>query len=263
MKLDAVADSRKRNVEGQMGLFALLGQDEPGISVPIPDLEELPVQERMAMEKEAVGLYLSGHPMDDYRKCLKNARVVPIGQLLNQEEGDFQDGQVISVAGVVQAVKLKTTKNNSSMAYVTLEDDTGSMELLAFSRILEEFGGLLKENKVIVVIGKLSLRDDKDPQMLVNRVRPISDYEKGEVREEREPAGPKKIHAQRLYLRLPNEQNPIYRKVKAILGMFPGTCQTILYFEDTKVRRGTFCGPEEIMLEELCRILGEGSVVLK
>ena len=87
------------------------------------------------MEKETTGLYLSGHPMDDYRPYLKNTHVLPIGSLM--EEGrQVEDESIVSVAGIIQKVRLKTTRNNSMMAYVTLEDDTASMELFdIFQRI--------------------------------------------------------------------------------------------------------------------------------
>ena len=94
----------------------------------------------MLMEKETTGIYLSGHPMDDYRHLLKGTHVVPIGALMD-EENPYRDDQIVSVAGVVQNVKMKTTRNNSMMAYVTVEDDTASLEMLAFSNVLTQYGG--------------------------------------------------------------------------------------------------------------------------
>src|SRR5699024_9947547 len=117
---------------------------EPESSVEIPNIKEMSRSERMAMEKETTGLYLSGHPMDDYRPYLKNAHVLPIGSLM--EEGrQVEDESIVSVAGIIQKVRLKTTRNNSMMAYVTLEDDTASMELLTFSSVLNQCGSLIQE----------------------------------------------------------------------------------------------------------------------
>ena len=252
--MDAISSSRKRNLEGQMGLFAMLEDETPG-KMDIPRREEYSRTELMAMEKETTGIYLSGHPMDDYRKLLKNTHVIPIGDLMDEEK-HFADDQIVSLAGIIQSVKTKTTRNNSMMAYVTMEDDTASIEMLAFASVIGQYGGYIRENSAVVVTGRLSLRDDKDPQILLNRVRPISDYAAEQ---------PKQVipAAQTLYLRLPGEAGKLYPKIRAILNMFPGTQKTVLFFEDTRVRRGTTCEFRENMLMELKNVLGDGNVVLK
>ena len=97
---------------------------------------------------------------------------------------------------------------------------------------------------------------------MVNRARPISDYADGSVEPEREVAKPVKL-AGTLYLRLPSQQGKLFPKIKAILNMFPGESQAVLYFADTKVRLGTRCQLAQSMMEELKNVLGEGNVVLK
>ena len=251
--MDSIAESRKKNLDGQMGLFAMLQEEEDtSVSIPIPKLNEMSKADLMLLEKETTGIYISGHPMDDYRPFLKNTHVVPIGSLMD-EESTYQDDQIISVAGVVQTVKMKTTRNNSMMAYVTLEDDTAAIEMLAFSNVLSQFGGYLKENQAVVITGRLSMRDDKEPQIVVNRARPISDFASAEI----EPA------KQVLYLRLDSEQSPNYRAVKASLQMFPGDTSVVLYFADTGVKRGTRCALDDRLLQKLKELLGEGNIVLK
>ena len=258
--MDGVADTRKKNLEGQLGLFSMLDEDEPAARIDIPRREEFSKAELMAMEKETTGIYLSGHPMDDYRKFLQNTHVLPIGELM-EEESRFQDDQIVSVAGIIQTVKTKTTRNNSIMAYVTLEDDTAAIEMLAFSSVLSQYGGYIKENGAVVVTGRLSLRDDKEPQIVINRVRPMSDYSE---KPPKEPEETKPVPRQgTLYLRLPGEEGKLYPKVKAILNMFPGESRAVLFFEDTRARRGTVCSLADSMLAELKNVLGEGNVVLK
>ena len=259
--MQTVADSNRRNVSGQMGMFDLLSQDDPAPQVPVPDLPELSRQDRMLMEKETTGLYLSGHPMDEYRALLKHTHVAPITDILQaQENGDgrYADEQIVSVAGVVQSVRVKTTRNNSMMAYVVLEDDTADIEMLVFSNALNQYGGYLKENMAVVVTGKISVRDEKDPQIILNRARPLSELEAPQA----DPA-PETGAVNKLYLRLPSEDSLEYAKTRAILMMFPGTVETVLYFADTKIRRGTRCMPQTCMLQELKRLLGEDSVVTK
>ena len=261
--MDSIASSRKRNLEGQMGLFGMLDDDDASARIPIPRKKELQKAELLAMEKETMGIYISGHPMDDYRPYLKNTHVIHIGRLMD-DESHFEDDQIISVAGIVQNVKMKTTRNNSMMAYVTVEDDTAAVEMLAFSNILSQYGGYLRENSPVVVTGRLSLRDDKEPQIVINRARPISDYANPDLVVEDVPA-PRRQPSRTgtLYLRLPGEDGRLYPKIKAILNMFPGESGVILYFADTKQRRGTKCLLKDSLLNELKRLLGEENVVLK
>ena len=262
--MDSIADARKRNLEGQLGLFGMLEQEDKAASIPIPSKAELSRAELMAMEKETTGIYLSGHPMDDYRRYLKNTHVLPIAALMG-EDCPVRDEQIVSVAGIIQAVKMKSTRNNSMMAYVTVEDDTASMEMLAFSNVLGQYGSYLRENEAVVITGRLSLRDDKDPQIVINRARPISDYAQQPQQEvQPQAASPKApVLSGKLYLKLASEAVPEYRKVKAILNMFPGSSETVLYFADTRLRRGTRCALAENMLEELKNLLGKENVVVK
>ena len=259
--MDGVSASRKKNLEGQMGLFGMLDEDDASSKIPIPKLPELSRADRMNMERETTGIYLSGHPMDDYRPYLRNTHVVTIATLMD-EESPYQDDQIVSVAGIVQSVKMKTTRSNSMMAYVAVEDDTASIEMLAFSNVLSQYGSYLKENQPVVVTGRLSIRDEKEPQIVVNRARPISDYADGTPVPEQEPQKPVRLSGT-LYLRLPSQEGKLFPKVKAILNMFPGENQTVLYFADTKVRLGTRCKLAASMLGELKNVLGEGNVVLK
>ena len=253
MMMDAAAETRRRNLEGQMQLFDMFEEEGPKKnSIPVPRMAELPKNELMQMEKETIGLYLSGHPMDEYRKQLKGSGVVPVGRILQSfeaEDGVFWDEQVVRIAGIIETVRMKTTRNNSVMAYVTLEDDTGSMELLVFSNTITRSGNVIKENTPVVVEGRLSVRDEKAPQMVANSVRLLSDVAK--------PV------PQKLYLKLPSEGTVADRKTRAILNMFPGSIQAVLYYADTGVRRGTTCMLRDDMLGELREILGESSVVLK
>lgn len=256
--MDSVSASRKKNLEGQMGLFSMLEEEDNGAKIPIPKLKELPKAELLAMEKETTGIYLSGHPMDDYRPFLRNTHVIPMSKLLD-EESRLEDDQIVSVAGVVQSVKMKTTRNNSMMAYVTVEDDTAAIEMLAFSNIINQHGGYLREGSAVVITGRLSLRDDKEPQIVINRARPITDYA------EQIPDVPRQSaqKTETLYLRLPSEEGKLYPRIRAIVNMFPGDSPVVLYFSDTRRRRGTRAVLMENMLEELRNVLGNENVVLK
>ena len=267
--LDTVAANSRKNVEGQIDLFGGFFEDEEADTVPavcVPDLPELSPSERMAMEKETTGLYLTGHPMDDYRAKLAGRNVAPIGAIMESfanHTDEYFDEQVVSVAGIVQVMRMKTTKNNSMMAYVTLEDDTGTMELLVFSNTLGQYGGALHENAAILATGRISVRDDKDPQMILNRAVPLEQATDADVAAAFPDQGTAPRTPQTLYLKLTSSDAPGVRKVLPILHMFPGKTRTVIYYADTGVRLGGACAPQEVMLRELRELLGEGNVVLK
>ncbi len=256
--MDSVFSTRKKNLEGQMGLFSLLADEDKAASIPIPSLPELSKAELMLMEKETTGIYLSGHPMDDYRQYLKNTHVVPISSLMDDER-TCKDDEIVSVAGVIQSLKMKTTRNNSMMAYVTLEDDTAAIEMLAFSNVISQYGGYLRENEPVVIVGRLSLRDDKEPQIVINRARPMSDYAKGIAQEQVEDS---KVHKGILYLRLNDPEDVRLKKVRAIVRMFPGDSRVIVYFSATGQKMGAQCSIDKRMVDELKGLLGEENVVV-
>ena len=283
MVMSSVADAKKNNVDGQLGLFDLVEtQTVAPVSVPLPDIPELSAREKMQLEKETTGLYLSGHPMDEYRQSVKKAGAVPIGEILEafsgEEPGRYQDGQQVAVAGIVTKVKSKTTKNGSLMAYVTLEDDTGAMEMLCFSRVLGQYGGCLQENFAVLAKGRLSARDEKEPQLMTDSAIPLEDAALGlspeaqpvkerrprtRQSEYRKPIQSVAQPGQTLYLKLENMEGRQFRKLKPILHMFPGNTKTVLFFADTKKRMGTTCLAADLLLEELQELLGQDCVVLK
>ena len=174
--MDSIAQTRKKNLEGQFDLFGGGTETAAVPRVILPDIPEFTRRELMNMEKETTGLYLTGHPMDEYRAEADRSHAVPLGSILadfSREDGPrrYRDGQSVTIAGVIASAKTKTTKNNNLMAYVSLEDDTGSMELLVFARVLSACGPYLRANTPILVTGKISVRDEKEPQLLVDSVR--------------------------------------------------------------------------------------------
>ena len=209
----------------------------------------------MNMEKETTGLYLSGHPMDQYRELAKQYGAVTIGSILNdfhREDGprEYRDDQRVSIAGVVATYRTRTTRNNTLMAYVMLEDDTAALELLCFSRTLNESGSFIRENSAILATGKISIRDEKEPQLMVDSIRPLSDLQATE-------------EGETLYLRLPSREDSRLRKVRLALSFFPGQNPVVIYFEDCKKRVGSRCEIHSSLLKELSEQLGEKNVVVK
>ena len=263
--VDDAQAAMRDNIAGQIDLFGGFGDDPAENAVmqrhEIPDMPEYSRQELMAMERETTGLYLTGHPMDDYREQVRRAGAVAIGSILmdfQRDEGPehFADNQPVLIAGIVASSRTRATKNNSLMSYINLEDDTGMIELIAFQRALDSGGGYIKDNAPLLIKGKISLRDEKEPQILVDSIRPISDVREMEYQRE-------KNRKKKLYLKLHSTDRKAVRHVELLLTMFPGDEQIILYFEDTKKRMAAPCIVHEALVAELQELYGEDRVAIK
>ena len=254
--VDSIGRDRRKNLEGQFDLFGGGGDAMSVPTVNLPDIPEFSPVELMAMEKETTGLYLSGHPMDEYRKQAQKYGAVSIAAVMagggeEDRPSPYGDGQRVVLAGVVASVRTKTTKSNTLMAYVMLEDASGSIELLCFSRTLTESGAYLKVNLPVVVTGRVSVRDEKAPQIMVDRVIPLSDVPKRTADGE-----------QVLWIKLPDGGEP-FTWLKKLLNMFPGESRTVVYLTDQKRKLQTHCIHHEALLAELREVLGEENVVQK
>ena len=259
--LDSLARNRRKNLEGQFDLFSQNQEKPEPVELVLRDIPEFSAQEKMAMEKEITGLYLSGHPMDDYQDIARQRGAVPIGQVLEDAalpDGpqQVQDGQRLTLAGVVASVKTKTTRNRSLMAYVVLEDATGNLEMTVFSRLLEECGSYLQVNMPLLAQGKLILREDKAPQFLCDQLTPL-------VQVPGQPARQHKVLAGRLYLRFSGQADPRLERVKDLFGLFPGQQGAVLYLAAEGRRLGARCQIHTAMVRELQELLGEENVVVQ
>jgi len=263
--VDDMVRSRRRNLEGQFDLFSAGNQSPEEAHLVLRDLPEFSPRELMNMEKEITGLYLSGHPMDEYKDLAVLRDTVSMGAILSdfaREEGParFREDQKVTLAGIVTSVKTKTTKNDSLMAYVTLEDDTGTMELLVFSRVLGESGSYLHSSVPILAEGRISVREEKAPQLMCDRVLPLSQAATGDSAHS-EPVF--QGQGGKLYLRFESAHSPLFEKIRKIFVMFPGNSQAVFYFADTGKRLGTRCVLHEALLAELQDLLGKDNVVVK
>ena len=263
--MDGIANGNRANIEGQIDFFGLGVQTERQNSLTLPDLPEFSAQELMAMEKETTGLYLSGHPMDGYRELARASGAVQISRIMEdfaQEEGPtrFSDGQKVRLAGVVTSSKTKTTKKNTLMAYVMLEDGTGSMEMLCFTRVLEQYGSYLKEGQVISVSGTLSVRDEKAPQLMCDFARPLTGAAQGETAADSAPQTDRRT----LYLKMPSLDCPEMEMFKKILFLFEGGSNPVrIRLADTGKLIGTTCNLQDSLIREMKARLGEENVVVK
>ena len=257
--VDAIARDRRRNLEGQYDLFGGGGETASVPAMELPDIPEYSARELMRMEKETTGLYLTGHPMDEYRQEAHKHRAVTLGSItgdFKEETGpqQYSDGQRVTVAGIISSVKTKTTKSNSLMAYVTLEDDTAAMELLCFSRVLSDSGAYLKANTPVLVQGKISVRDEKEPQIMVDRVQPL--VTGGET-----PAAAASDR-RTLWVKLP-DGGAYFTWLKRLFSMFPGEQPAVIYLADSGKKLRAQCLHHNALFDELTEQLGAKNVVVK
>ena len=267
--IDGIQQESRSNIDGQLNLFGEPDfAESAAIRIKIPEVEEFSSAELMAMEKETTGLYLSGHPMDEYREAVRRAGIVPIGAIMSDfssEEGakTYSDGHIVTVAGIVQSSRTRPTKSGTLMSYINLEDDSGAMELIAFQRALDSGGGFIKDNAPIIVKGRISLRDEKEPQLMADTIRPISDL--GSMRAEPERQSPPRPAGEgaRLWVKLPGSDSPALKRIELILTMFPGRQQMVIYCEKEKKRIGASCVIHDALVAELKEMLGEENVVVK
>ena len=173
------------------------------------------------------------------------------------------------MAGIVTAYRTKATRSGSLMAYATVEDDTASIELLCFSRTLEKYGRLLGEGSAVLIQGKLSVRDEKPPQILCDEVRSLTGHQSGgpgpepSVPERQGRPGVQVLEGKVLWLRVPSKSHPALAHINRVISMFPGHTPARLVFTDTGKRMGTTCLLGKSLVEELVEALGKENVVIQ
>ena len=289
--LDSASGDQKRNVEGQLDLFSEFTQPRKKMSA-LPDLPEFSKRELLSMERETCGLYLSGHPMESLRPLAEKAGAVPVGRLLEALEGEepdpeLCDGNYVTVAGVISAVRTKLTKKQTNMAYAVLEDVSGTLELMAFERTLQTCASYLREDQPVLVWGRISAREDEAPKIICDEVYPLdedyaaryqslrrqsarrrwSDRAAPPQEESFETATPVRPvrPARTLYLRLPSRGGALWEEMERLLRGSAGPDTVKIRVADTREVIGWTGGvdaPGELA-DALERLLGKENVVLK
>lgn len=265
--LDAVASQRKSNVDGQLDFFGMAsGSRGGGSMIPLPDIPEFSADQLVFMEKETTGLFISGHPMVNYRHKAKAVGAVPIHAVLEDfaaEDGPrrFRDGQDITIAGIVTASKTQTTKKQTLMAYVTVEDETGAMEVICFDRSIGLYGGSMTVNTAVAVQGRLSIRDEKPPQIMCNSFLTIDTAFAAYEAAQREK--PRKLAQRTVFLKVPGLDSKEFTHLKLVMTMFEGDTPVKIRLADTGKMLLTHCLYHPALLEECREWLGEENVVVR
>lgn len=259
--MDGIAQGRKRNLDGQISLFDMEGSKINSLTDVVPKLKEFEKKYLLAMEKEMTGLYLSGHPLLEYSSELEMGTSINTSEIFGNISEDQEaivenevelDNKPVIMGGIIASVKVKSTRNNSMMAFITLEDMYGSIEVLVFPKVYEKFNKLVLEDSLVLIKGRLSVREEETPKLLAQDIKPL-----------------KKTNNTKLYLKIQDSKyDEIIHAVKPILSGARGETPVLICLEDEggskkNVRvanKDLWVEISEELLDRLYDVLGEESV---
>ncbi len=209
--IDTVINQRKRTLEGQFSLFDDAASADMGLqNEEMPDIPEYNEKKLLAMEKEMVGVYLSGHPLSEYEKELEKSATTNTSEIAEIREADentrLSDGSRVVIGGIIIKKQNKITKNNNMMAFVTLEDLYGTVEGIIFPKIYEGCKDILYEDNIVLIEGTIDASEEEAPKLICNKIRELK-KEEPNIQDER--------NIRKLYLKVENTEH--YKKVKTEL----------------------------------------------
>ncbi len=243
--MEGIAQDKKNNMAGQMSLFDLLeGAQKEEFDVKLPEVGEYPKELKLSFEKEVLGTYISGHPLEEYQDILERhitARTADF--VLDEENGEaaVAEGSRVTVGGMIADKTIKYTKDNKVMAFLKLEDLVGSVEVIVFPKSYEKYGDRLKEDEKIFVSGRVSAEEEKDAKLICERVEGFDEI-------------PKKLWLKFDTMALYQEKAG---EVEEILNASEGADQVIYYIEETKQIRKLPPNKNVRADAELLRVLEE------
>ncbi len=284
--IDIYLKKARDRMAGQFDLFSIgnwtAEDDSTKASYTYPDIPELSTKERLYQEKESMGMYFSGHPFDDFVPHAKKLGAISISDILadaEEETPNYQDRATVTVAGLITARINKQTRGGVPMAFITVEDRLGEMELVIFPKVLEKYTYYLSNDIPIAALGNLSLSEDAPPKLLVSKIELLTSEPPEDAvpmtadaprKPERAPsvvnttAQPQKPKT--LYLKVANMECSAFRRVCSILEIFEGTLPVVFFDASTKKyvkANGYATDIQPTMLNLMKKILGDDAVVLK
>ncbi|RHO81825.1 DNA polymerase III subunit alpha [Clostridiaceae bacterium AF42-6] len=180
--MDEVAQKKKTELAGQMSLFDFAAEeDKEAFKVKIPVVAEYNKGDLLAFEKEVLGFYISGHPLEEYEEQWKRGISHVTTDFLPPEEGELpkvHDGERATVGGMITTKTMKATKTNKMMAFITIEDLVGTVEVIVFPRDYEKIGKMLNVDDKVFVSGRISAEEDRASKMILESIRPFSEPKK-------------------------------------------------------------------------------------
>ncbi len=275
--LDDLDYEAKHNLSGQLSFFDMGEEGAKKSAEPeIPDMPEFPRDELLRMENEIAGMYLSGHPVDDYGKYAQIMKADSIGEIISEENNRYHDGQKVCVVGILTKVKTQLTKTNKMMSFATVEDRYGAMETLVFPNVYERCALHLIESNVVCIKGSLNFREDEEPKLICDTIDLArtdgeceqSGYSTPDAPQKgANPQPPARKEPPKLYLKIDDLNTDLYRRAKRVTDIFDGRTPVVFYLAS---RRKQVMAPanmwvslNDVMIRELKYQLGEKNVVVK
>lgn len=223
--IDQKNKEKKNAIEGQMSLFDFVEEEEKQqFQIAFPDVGEFPKEELLAFEKEILGIYVSGHPLEAYESSWRNNITAMTSDFIVDEETDqakVSDGAYATIGGMITGKTVKTTKNNKLMAFITVEDLVGSVEVLVFPNIYESKRELFTEEAKVFIQGRVSVDDNPIGKLICERVVPFD-----------------KIPRQ-IWLKLTDKEAYQQREAEIMeeLKLSEGEDQVVIYLEKEKAKK--------------------------
>lgn len=231
--LESVSMDRKKNVKGQISLFDGLQMGEEVVEVEhevssIPKVNEFEERERLALEKEVLGMYVSGHPLGQYEKELKNNTSIDNGKI-NALKEDVEaylnlDEKEVILGGMIVNKRIQTTKRNDIMAFLELEDLYGTIEVIVFPQVLKQYNTILNEDNIIYIKGKLSIKEEENAKLIAREIRDINDTNSFKINNENNVyTKNKKVGTRGIFIKIDSMDNQqLINSIEKILLQYKG-----------------------------------------
>ena len=250
--MDGIQQNRKNNLAGQISLFDIADEEEKvDYRVSLPDVGEYSKEMKLAFEKEVLGIYISGHPLEEYRETWKkNITNTTADFALDEETGETRvaDGAKVTIGGMITEKKIKYTKNEKVMAFLQVEDLVGSVEVIVFPRDYEKYGNAVMEDSKVFIKGRVSVEEDKDAKLVCEQITTFEQM-------------PKK-----LWIKFPTK-DAFEQQRDTLFGILrgeEGKDNVVIYVENPKsmnpLSANWNVSAETALIERLEAVFGEGNV---
>ncbi len=261
--MEGSQNTARNNIDGQISLFQTVNDFSDSLrGEMLPEIEEFPNKILLSMEKEMLGLYISGHPLSEYEDEISKISNVNT-EILLHDDRQVKDEMKVVLAGVITSKKNMVTKKNKMMAFITLEDLFGSIEIIVFPNVFDESIAVLKEDNIVALKGKVNIKEEEMPKIIAERIVPISKSH------EINPIAYRKSQ-KKLYLKVAEHLNEEYaiQGINRILSKYKGNVPVIIFLEESNkkvvARNENWVNiNNDIVFKELRKILGDDCVVYK
>lgn len=262
--LNSINNEQKSKLSGQLDLFDVPEYvQDSGVRIKdednFPRAEDYTYAEKLNLEKSLAGIYLSGHPLQENIEYVKNISTCNISQL-TAEDNEVYDNTKQTIVAIVSKYRHHTTKKNELMGFITIEDLTGTMDMIVFPNVFKNTTAALVDNAVIIVSGTVSLKDE-EATIIADRIYAV------ESEEARHMLALAKDPKYGMYIKVPSQNDIIFRKSCSILSNYHGNIPVYFYFQDTKAyvkAPEKFWMRESVTgLEELKAVAGNNNVVFR